>query len=277
MKTKLIAAVVLILLLSLLTNYYDTANTRKELRSPQITPEADESMSVLTQPSITESLPLSSVGETRRRRSQLDPDSYWDPDRKDPAYRRRVIRHRQISQFMTSSRRDDPAYRDVMKKLLEHGYGLADWIDFVGVASQYHMPVSLARARLHAEGFLPDQIEEELVPARAHQALLRRNITEMIRNVIGIHDDEFLNELLGIELPYTQGDQILGPGAMAMIRGDRLYTEEDWMDAEFQAAAERYEGPPRLPRDPATPAILDSESDSGILPPTEFELLEEQE
>ena len=88
-----------------------------------------------------------------------------------------------------------------MKRFLENGFGLADWIDLVGVASQYHMPVSLARARLQAEGFLPDEIEEELVPSRAHHALLRQNTLEMIRSVNGIHDDEFLDELLEIELP----------------------------------------------------------------------------
>jgi hypothetical protein len=63
----------------------------------------------------------------------------------------------------------------------------------------------------------------------------------------------------------------------AMNRGDRLYTEEDWMDSEFQAAAERYEGPPRPSRDPDMPAVIDSRSDSGILPPPEFKRLDGQE
>jgi hypothetical protein len=58
---------------------------------------------------------------------------------------------------------------------------------------------------------------------------------------------------------------------MAIIRCGCLLTEEDWMDVEFQAAAERYEGPPRSLRDPGRPVILNARDDVGILLPIEFD------
>lgn len=58
---------------------------------------------------------------------------------------------------------------------------------------------------------------------------------------------------------------------MAIIRCGRLLTEEDWVDVEFQAAAERYEGPPRSSRDPGRPVNLNARGDVGILLPIEFD------
>lgn len=214
---------------------------------------------------------LPSAKAEREARIALDPDAHWDPDRTDSTYRSKVIRHNQISQFLTSSRREDPAYRAVMVKLLENGYGLSDWVDFVGVASQFHMPVSLARSRLEAEGFLADEIELELVPARAHQSALRRHVIATCRMVMGISDQRLIDELLEIELPFAAGDQVLGVGPMAMIRGDRLYTESDWMDEAFHSASERYSGPKRLERDISQPAMLDQGGVEGVLKQSEFE------
>ena len=117
---------------------------------------------------IEQSKALGAAKADREARIAADPDAYWDPGRSGREYRAKVMRHKQISQFLTSSRQEDPAYREVMIKLLENGYGLGEWIDFVGLASQFHMPVSLARARLEAEGFLttdfPDRTDPRFCP-----------------------------------------------------------------------------------------------------------------
>ncbi len=216
---------------------------------------------------------LGSAKAERQARIAENPDAYWDPDRTGRDYKAKVIRHNQISQFLTSSRRDDPAYRSVMIKLLENGYDLSEWVDFVGIASQYHLPVALARTRLETEGFLPHEIEEELVPVRAHQSTMRQHIVSTCRMVMGIQDVSLIDDLLDIELPYAQGDQVLGVGPLSMIRGDRLHTEQDWLDDEFRAAKERYTGPPRNPRDISRPVLLESQPE-GILSPSEFKLPE---
>ncbi len=207
--------------------------------------------------------------------AQAHPDAFWDPNRTDPAYRNKVIHHRQINQFLTSSRRDDPAYRAVMVKLLENGYSVSEWIDFVGVASHYHMPVALGKATVKARGLLPDKAEEALIPVRAHQEAMRKHIYEHCRIVMGMTDREFIDELLAIELPYRPGDQVLGTGPVPILPGDPLNTGADWMDEEFLAAAERYDGPPRPSRDLSEPVLLDPSEQFGELPATRFELPEE--
>ncbi|MDA7511328.1 hypothetical protein N8766_00715 [bacterium] len=234
--------------------------------------QADSSVSKGSSSIATLTEALHSAKAKRDARIALDPDAYWDPERSDRDYRSKVLRHNQISQFLTSSRRDDQAYREVMIKLLENGYDLSEWVDFVGIASQYHMPVSLARRRLEAEGFLADEIERVLVPARAHQSALRRHVIATSRMVMGITNESLIHELLEIELPYAPGDQVLGVGPLAMIRGDRLHTESDWMDEEFSAAAERYSGPKRSERDMSQPAMLKQENIEGVLIQTEFEM-----
>ena len=229
--------------------------------------ESSKSASIIVQ-----TKQLSSAKSEQETRMAENPDAYWDPKRRGEEYRSKVIRNNQISQFLTSSRRDDPAYRAVMVKLLEHGYDLIDWVDFVGIASQYHMPVSLARSRLEAEGFVGDELDRELVPARAHQEALRQHVLATCRIVMGIEDPTFIDELLEIELPYAQGDQVLGVGPLAMIRGDRLYDEEDWLDGEFRSAIERYTGAARPRRDLSEPTALDSSEDEGVLPASKFDI-----
>ena len=58
-----------------------------------------------------------------------------------------------------------------------------------------------------------------------------------------------------------------------MVRGDRLHTEEDWMDEAFREAKERYKGPERPSRDLSRPMLMEIGTE-GILPPTQFELPE---
>ena len=204
-----------------------------------------------------------------------DPDSYWDPKRTGRAYRDKVFYHHQINQFLTSSRRDDPAYREVMGKLLENGYGVSEWIDFVGVASQYHLPVSLAKAQIRSRGLLPDQAEEALVPVKAHQEQFRSHVYEHCHMVMGISDRAFVDELLAIELPYAPGDQVLGTGPVILLPGDRLNTDRDWIDEEFLAAAERYTGNPRERRDLSEPVFIAPAISDGELPATRFEVDED--
>jgi hypothetical protein len=82
---------------------------------------------------------------------------------------------------------------------------------------------------------------------------------------MGITNESLIHELLEIELPFASGDQVLGVGPMALIRGDRLYTDSDWMDEEFLSAAERYSGPKRSERDVSQPAMLEQGDVEGVL------------
>ena len=270
MKTKVSLFVFFIGLCCWVGSGFLGGSSSRKLSSSEAKEEEDTVGSVDSSALIEQIETLHSSKAEREARIALDPDAYWDPGRTDSAYRSKVVRHNQISQFLTSSRREDPAYRAVMVKLLENGYGLSDWVDFVGVASQYHMPVSLARNRLEAEGFLGDEIERELVPARAHQSALRRHVVGTCRMVIGISDQRLIDELLEIELPFTPGYQVLGVGPMAMIRGDRLYTDSDWIDEDFLSAAERYTGAKRLERDISQPAMVGQGDVEGVLKQTAF-------
>ena len=64
-------------------------------------------------------------------RTGLIIDEYFDPERlinqHDAEYRKRLLKHRRIGDYLYSSRRYDPAFQEIMILLLEHGYGIEEW------------------------------------------------------------------------------------------------------------------------------------------------------
>lgn len=204
----------------------------------------------------------------RDQRIAEDPDGYFDPDRTDLEYQRKVRRHNQIGQFLTSSRKDDPVYQKVMLTLLENGYGIEEWGEAVSILGFYHLPVVAERQALMNAGFSPQQIEGELEDAKRQQHRHLRMVEDNLLRRCGISDPDLVKELLAIELEFLPNEDVIGLGPLRTIRGDRLLGDEDWLDEDFLAARARYQGEPRIRPDPfelAPPLPSDDPStpDSG--------------
>lgn len=174
-----------------------------------------------------------------------NPSAYFDPDRTDSDYLRNVRRHNQIGQWLTSSRKDDPAYRELMRVLLENGYGIEEWGEAVSILGFHHLPVVIQRHALMEAGFSPQQIEDELAGARREQAHQLPMVRENLAWRCGVSDDALVDRLLAIELEFLPNEDVLGLGPLRTIRGDKLHTDSDWLVDEFATAQASYDGPPR--------------------------------
>ena len=213
-----------------------------DTRIPQVSSEGDGKGSPINQ-----AVRATMQGKAERdRRIAENPDAYFDPDRTDPWYQAQVRRHNQIGQFLSSTRRDDPSYRKILTLLLENGYGIEEWTEAVSILGFHHLPVVLKRHSLMEAGFSPQQVEDHLGSAKLQQQQQLRLIHDNLRARCGIDDPELMDTLIGVELEFLPNEEVLGLGPLRTIRGDKLYTDEDWLDAEFAAAKARYQGAPKV-------------------------------
>ena len=173
------------------------------------------------------------------RLTDQEQDTYYDPTKAAPKYLEKVRSHRQINQYLESSRRDDPEYRRVLIRLLEKGYGLENWLNVVAVLSQHSRSVTLAQKRMREVGFSENEIKSELKTLRKQRYASAPYIQAELKQTCGIADKSLIQELAQIELECLPNEPILGPGTI--VEGDRLLTEDDWLDPEFRLAKQRFD------------------------------------
>lgn len=70
--------------------------------------------------------------------------------------------------------------------------------------------------------------------------------TKPIFNRIGITDEDLIEALWSVNLgAISKHDGTIGQGQVQTVWGDKLLTDEDWLDPEFLDAQARYSGQPR--------------------------------
>jgi len=166
-------------------------------------------------------------------------EDFYDSLRNDPEYLGKVRRHRQIDQYLRSSRRHDPEYRRVLVRLVEEGYDLENWLHVVAALSHHTRQLTLARKRMQEAGFSEGEIEAELEPLRKQNEVKAAYIHADLKNSSGISNDSLIQELAKLELECLPNEAILGPGTVS--EGDRLLTNDDWLDSELRTAQERHQ------------------------------------
>lgn len=174
--------------------------------------------------------------EQSNRLSSENRGNFYDSSRNDPDYLDKVRRHQQIDQYLQSSRRHDPEYRRVLVRLLEEGYDLENWLHVVATLSHHTRQLTLARNRMQEAGFSEREIEAELEPLRKQNNVRSAYIHADLKNSTGISNDSLIQELAKMELECLPNEAILGPGTIS--DGDRLLTNDDWLDSELRTAQE---------------------------------------
>ena len=199
------------------------------------------------------------INETRAERERLLEEyssQYYDPervhDRSDSEYRKKVFKHHRIGDFLHSTRKEDPAFREIMCLLLEHGYGIEEWTFVVGTLGRYKMELAMFE-RTTEEGTASCTIPPEAMESRewALEELRERqekSFPKLVRHLKGIckiTNTNLVRKLWKVDIDLVApGDGSLGEGKPAADWGDRLLTDEDWLTEEFREARDRFNGEP---------------------------------
>lgn len=199
------------------------------------------------------------INETRAERERLLEEyssRYYDPervhDRSDSEYRKKVFNHHRIGDYLHSKRKDDPAFREIICLLLEHGYGIEEWTFVVGTLGRYKMELAMFE-RTTEEGSASGTIPPEAMESRkwALEELRERqekSFPELVRHLKGIckiTNTNLVKKLWEVDIGLIEpGDGSLGEGKPAASWGDRLLTDEDWLTEEFREARGRFDGTP---------------------------------
>jgi|GEM_PF-5524624 len=191
----------------------------------------------------------------RERRAQLlqaNPDDYFDPVRfangNDAAYKANVERHFQIATWANSTKKRDPAFRRIMRILLENGYGIDDYSRVVQLVAYAHQDIASLRSAYQRLGIHSQAEVEELLNKTGMQKDFEARLALVKQTFVkqGITDALVLDALLSTGVGEVRnGDGSIPKTRFKTVWGDRLLTGADWMDAEFKAAAARYKGPAR--------------------------------
>lgn len=229
-----------------------------ERTSPTITPSHDSTSAIVEQAnSLTSNVHKSKKAYSldRQRREKLlaeKPDDYFDPTRylesNDDAYRKKVRRHFDIAAWALSNRKSDPELRQFMALLLENGYGIDDYRKTIQIVADYKQELEAIKIRYKSLGFYSNEEIEELLHQRgAYQRMSAHiNGTKPIFERMGITDTKLIEALWDVDVGYiTKGDGAIGQGQLQTVWGDKLLTDDDWLEPEFLEAQARYEGQPR--------------------------------
>ena len=198
---------------------------------------------------------ISEARAERARRIQESPEEYYDPNNRDMEYREKVAYHNQVKRFLTSTRHDDPRYRKIMSQLLEHGYGLEEWMGSVQCLLSHNAPVLAHREAMREAGYAEWEIEEAINTDNPMQGTGRWMQLQELRNgsvyksfafFTGITNRALIDGFLELDmLDVKEGEKLLGEDPVTTLPGDRLLTDADWLDEEFLAAKAKYQGPPK--------------------------------
>ncbi len=199
------------------------------------------------------------INETRAERERLLEEyssQYYDPervhDRSDLEYRKKVFKHHCIGDYLHSTRKDDPAFREIICLLLEHGYGIEEWAFVVGTLGRYKMDLAMFERTTEegaASGTIPPEAMEsrewELEELRERQEKRFPKLVSHLRGICKITNTNLVRKLWEVDIGLIEpGDGSLGEGKPAASWGDRLLTDEDWLTEEFQEARNRFDGTP---------------------------------
>ena len=185
--------------------------------------------------------------EMRAMRLREQPDDYFDPKRfyrgDDPEYRRKVIRSHMIACWVYSNRKNDPEFRKLLIILLENGYDIDDFGNVAKSIAFSNEEVESIKQEYRKLGI---HSEEEIMDIIKISGALERQKRreEIARNTLirlGITHQVLLDELWSLDLGLVyQNDGTIGNGELLTLWGDKLLTDDDWMDEEFIAAKNRY-------------------------------------
>lgn len=234
------------------------SKTESELQveeTKQVQPKKESPESAFDRLRIPSAKEASQRHAERHRLAELHPEEYFNPDylRGSPnrrAYGEKVFRHHAIKKFLTFPHKDELPYRQVMILLLENGYDIDDWQHVIGTLTARQVPYLAWKKQMLQEGFPIEEIEESVAEMQMQreeeESLWRDGIRGVWRGSMGIDDYDLLDALAAIEfstVPTTP--QLPGYGIGAALKGERLLTDDDWLDDEFRAAIARYEGEPK--------------------------------
>ena len=199
------------------------------------------------------------INETRAERERLLEEyssQYYDPervhDRSDSEYRKKVFKHHHIGDYLHSTRKDDPAFREIICLLLEHGYGIEEWIFVVGTLGRYKMELAMFKRTTEegvASGDIPpetmESMEQGLEELWERQEKRFPELVSHLRGICKITNTNLVRKLWEVDIGLIEpGDGSLGEGKPAASWGDRLLTDEDWLTEEFREARARFDGTP---------------------------------
>ncbi len=201
----------------------------------------------------------------RETAQQTAPHSneYFNPERllnrDDMEYRKRLLKHRRIGDYLYSSRRYDPAFQEIMILLLEHGYGVEEWSLVIRNLGKYKVGTlfdyiaEAVKETIEETDGSPEEVEnwkrkQEEFREGFRQAQDQFSLEEHLMREFGkasnIEDANLIRKLWTLDIGLIEpGDGSLGEGRPRTAWGDRLLTDEDWLTEEFREAQARFAKP----------------------------------
>ena len=191
--------------------------------------------------------PLPTMREISAAKAERDrlirefPDQYYDPNNRDIDYLQKVTYNHYICAFLHSSRREDPRFRRIMTLLLENGYGIREWKSTVQHLLQRGEPIWIRVSAMRKEGYAEHEIEDmiENTDPELKQTLKGIDLHDrlFLMQSLNIADIDLVDKLRDIKLYDVEiGEEVIADTWKSILPGDKLYTDEDWLDAEFLAA-----------------------------------------
>lgn len=194
------------------------------------------------------------------QRADPHSDEYFNPerilDKDDAEYRKRLLKHRRIGDYLYSSRRYDPAFQEIMILLLEHGYGIEEWSLVIRNLGKYKVGTlfdyiaEVMKETIEKTDASPEEVEnwkreQEEFREGFRQAQdpfsLEVHLMKKFGKVCNIEDTNLIRKLWTIDIGHIEpGDGSLGEGRPRTVWGDRLLTDEDWLTEEFREAQARF-------------------------------------
>ena len=174
------------------------------------------------------------INETRTERERLLEEyssQYYDPervyDRSDWEYRKKVFKHHCIGDYLHSTRKDDPAFREIICLLLEHGYGIEEWTFVVGTLGRYKMELAMFKRTTEevvASGTIPPEAMESselaLGDLRERQEKRFPKLVRHLRGICKITNTNLVRKLWEVDIGLVEpGDGSLGEGNPAASWG----------------------------------------------------------
>lgn len=179
-------------------------------------------------------------------------------NRDDMEYRKRLLKHRRIGDYLYSSRRYDLAFQEIMILLLEHGYGIEEWSLVIRNLGKYKVGTlfdyiaEAMKETIEKTDASPEEVEnwkreqeefrEGFRQAQAQDPFsLEVHLMKKFGKVCNIEDTNLIRKLWTIDIGLIEpGDGSLGEGRPRTVWGDRLLTDEDWLTEEFRKAQARF-------------------------------------
>lgn len=204
--------------------------------------------------------PIHTPHRETARRADPHSDEYFNPervlDRDDAEYRKRLLKHRRIGDYLYSSRRYDPTFQEIMILLLEHGYGIEEWSLVIRNLGKYKVGTLLdyiaeaVKETSEETNASPEEVENwkreqekfrEGFRQAQDQFSLEEHLMQEFGKACNIADANLIRKLWTIDIGLIKpGDGSLGEGRPRTAWGNRLLTDEDWLTEEFREAQARF-------------------------------------